>query len=232
MHFISASVILIVNTNILKEVFFINTNYKNFENKYEVKGNEALISLLKKDGSELTAKIDVDDMEKVKNMGTWFAEWHKDFNSYLAQNIDSSETNRPLKRNLQSVILGTDLKTPIRHINGDTLDNRKCNLEIVKRNAKNDYEALDENTIAINLRDRNGKVSSKALISKEDLRNVITDEFSWVEYKNHGDIQVLANTPNGKVYLDELLMDLGEGETIHHINLNPLDCRRNNMEKA
>lgn len=217
----------------MKEVFFINTNYKNLENKYEIQGNIALISILNKSGSKFTAKIDVDDMEKVKSKGTWFAEWHKDFNSYLAQNIDSAKTNKkskPLKQNLQSVILDADPKAPIKHINGDTLDNRKSNLEIVKRNAKNDYEVLDEKTIAINLRDRNGKILSKALISREDLSTVITDELSWSEYKTHGDIHVAANTPGGRIYLDKLLMNPGDSQIIHHINLNPLDCRRCNME--
>ena len=217
------------HNNIVKEVFFINTNYKNLENEYEIQGNIALISILNKSGSKFTAKIDVDDMEKVKNMGTWFAEWHKDFNSYLVQNINSAKTNKnskPLKQNLQSIILDTDPKVPIKHINGDTLDNRKSNLEIVKRNTMNDYEVQDESTIAINLRDRNGKVFSKVLISKEDLNTVITEQFSWTEYKN----QVVTNTPGGRIYLDKLLMNPGDSETIHHINLNPLDCRRSNME--
>lgn len=217
----------------MKEVLFINTNYKNVENKYEIQGNVALISLLNKNGSELIAKIDVDDIEKVKSMGTWFAEWHKDFNSYLVQNISSTKTNKksnPLKQNLQSVILNTNPKAPIKHINGDTLDNRKCNIEIVERNTKNDYEIIDESTIAIILRDRNGKAFSKALISKEDFNTVLTDEFSWVEYKTHGNIHVVANTPNGRIYLDKMLMNPSDSETVHHINLNPLDCKRNNME--
>lgn len=217
----------------MKEVFFINTNYKNVENKYEIQGNVALISLLNKNGSEFIAKIDVDDIEKVKSMGTWFAEWHKDFNSYLAQNISSTKTNKksnPLKQNLQSVILDTNPKAPIKHINGDTLDNRKCNIEIVERNTKNDYEIIDENTIAIILRDRNGKAFSKALISKEDLNTVLTEEFSWVEYKTHDNIHVVANTPNGRIYLDKMLMNPSDSEIVHHINLNPLDCKRNNME--
>lgn len=217
----------------MKEVFFINTNYKNVENKYEIQGNVALISLLNKNGSEFIAKIDVDDIEKVKSMGTWFAEWHKDFNSYLAQNISSTKTNKksnPLKQNLQSVILDTNPKAPIKHINGDTLDNRKCNIEIVERNTKNDYEIIDESTIAIILRDRNGKAFSKALISKEDLNTVLTEEFSWVEYKTHDNIHVVANTPNGRIYLDKMLMNPSDSEIVHHINLNPLDCKRNNME--
>jgi hypothetical protein len=217
----------------VKEVLFINTNYKNVENKYEIKGNVALISLLNKNGSELIAKIDVDDIEKVKSMGTWFAEWHKDFNSYLVQNISSTKTNKksnPLKQNLQSVILNTNPKAPIKHINGDTLDNRKCNIEIIERNTKNDYEIIDESTIAIILRDRNGRAFSKALISKEDFNTVLTDEFSWVEYKTHDNIHVVANTPNGRIYLDKMLMNPSDSEIVHHINLNPLDCKRNNME--
>lgn len=217
----------------MKEVLFINTNYKNVENKYEIQGNVALISLLNKNGSELIAKIDVDDVEKVKSMGTWFAEWHKDFNSYLVQNISLTKTNKkssPLKQNLQSVILNTNPKAPIKHINGDTLDNRKCNIEIIERNTKNDYEIIDESTIAIILRDRNGKAFSKALISKEDSNTVLTDEFSWVEYKTHDNIHVVANTPNGRIYLDKMLMNPSDNEIVHHINLNPLDCKRNNME--
>lgn len=217
----------------MKEVLFINTNYKNVENKYEIQGDVALISLLNKSGSEFIAKIDLDDVEKVKSMGTWFAEWNKDFNSYLVQNISLTKTNKkskPLKQNLQSVILNTNPKAPIKHLNGDNLDNRKCNIEIVERNTKNDYEIIDESTIAIILRDRNGKAFSKALISKEDLSTVLTDEFSWVEYKTHGNIHVVANTPNGRVYLDKILMNPSDSEIVHHINLNPLDCRRNNME--
>ena len=217
----------------MKEVLFINTNYKNVENNYEIQGNIALISLLNKKGSELIAKIDVDDIEKVKSAGTWFAEWNKDFNNYLVQNISSTKTNKksnPLKQNLQSVILNTNPKAPIKHINGDTLDNRKCNIEIIERNTKNDYEVIDDSTVAIILRDRNGNVSSKALISKEDLNAVVTDEFSWVEYKTHDNIHVVANTPNGRIYLDRILMNPSDSEIVHHINLNPLDCKRNNME--
>lgn len=217
----------------MKEVFVIKTNYKNSENKYEIQGDIALISLLNKKGAEFIAKIDVDDLEKIKNMGTWFAEWHKDYNSYLVQNISLDKSNKKSnlqKQNLQSVVLNTNPKTPIRHINGDTLDNRKCNLEIVERNTKNDYEIIDENTIAIILKDKYGKPSSKALISKEDLNNVITDDFSWVEYRTNNNLHVVANTPNGRIYLDKMLMNAIDDETVHHINLNPLDCRRTNIE--
>lgn len=213
----------------------MNTNYKTTENKYEVKEDVALISVLKKDGTELIAKIDIDDIEKIKGTGTWFAEWNKDFNDYIVQNISSDKINKkskPLKQSLQSVILNTNPKAPIRFLNGNTLDNRKSNLEIVERNTKNDYEAIDKDTIAIILKDRLGKVTSKALISKGDLKKVITDAYSWVEHRTHGNIAVVANTPDGRVYLDKLIMNVSETVTIHHINLNPLDNRRDNLEKS
>jgi len=214
-------------------VFFINTNYKNTENNYKIKKDITLLTVLKKNGSELTAKIDTEDMEKVKDIGIWFAEWQKDFNNYIIQNISLSKTNKkskPLKQNLQSVILNTNPKAPIRHINGDTLDNRKSNLEIVERNTKNEYERNNCDTIAILLKDKYGKVISKTLISQEDLHMVITDEYSWVEYKKHDKISVIANTSNGRIYLNRLLMNPNENQIVHHINLNPLDNRRNNLE--
>ena len=69
----------------------INNNYKNTKNTFEIKNGVALMTILKKDGTELIAKIDEADLEKVQSAGTWFAEWHKDFNSYLVQNISSSK---------------------------------------------------------------------------------------------------------------------------------------------
>ncbi|SFD13624.1 hypothetical protein SAMN05421842_12115 [Clostridium uliginosum] len=216
-------------------MFIIKINYKNIENKYEIKEDIALITILKKTGEELIAKIDLFDLDRIKSTGTWFAEWNKDFNNYIVQNISSTEVNKkskPLKQSLQSVVLNTNPKTPIRHINGDTLDNRKCNLEIVERNTKNDYKIIDENTVAVILRDKYGKAQNKALISKEDLKKVVTDTYSWVLYKNFDNLCVVANTPNGRIHLDRVIMNPAEGETIHHINLNPLDNRRHNLEKV
>jgi hypothetical protein len=179
------------------------------ENKYEINGDVTLVSLARKHGSEFTTKIDTEDIEKVKSAGTWFAEWHKDFNNYIVQNIsptnNTAKKSKPLKQNLQSLILNTNPKAPIRHINGNTLDNRKCNLEIVKRNTKNDYEVVNKNTIAVLLRDKYGRVVSKALISKQDLDKVINDKYSWIKYKVNDNICVIANTPNGRIQLDKLI---------------------------
>lgn len=126
--------------------------------------------------------------------------------------------------------MDTTATTPVRHINGDYLDNRRCNLEVFRRSDLNEIEEVDEDTIAIILRDKYGNVNSKALISIEDLNHVITNEYTWVNNKVNGEACVIANTPNGRVHLDRVLMTPDDNKTVHHINLNPLDNRRHNLE--
>ncbi|WP_077845771.1 hypothetical protein [Clostridium puniceum] len=211
----------------------MNTNYKTQENKYTTKGNLTEIAILKKDGTELICKIDTFDAEKVKNAGIWFAEWHKDFNNYLVQTLITSNVNGKTistKQTIQSVILDVNLKAPIKHLNGNTLDNRKENLELYNKNLKNDCTKIDHETMAIILRDKFGNPKEKALISMEDVNKVIKDGYNWVVYKKSSDIMVVANTTQGRIRLDELIMDPDETMKVHHINLNPLDNRRKNLE--
>lgn len=191
------------------------------------------MTILSKNGTKLTTKIDTTDMDKVKNAGIWFAEWNKDFNSYLVQNISSTKLNKkskPLKQSLQCFIMDTNIHVPIKHINNDTLDNRKSNLTVFMRDEKNEIEKIDNDTIAILLKDKYGNVHSKALISSTDLNQVVTDEYTWINYKVNGENCVVANTPNGRIHLDRILMEPSDNQTIHHINLNPLDNRRHNLE--
>lgn len=207
--------------------------FKVMDNKYEVKGDIVEITMSNKKGKEFIAKIDKEDMEKVKALGTWFAEWNKGFNDFLAQNINEDIKNKkgkPLKQNLQGVILGINSKAPIRHINGDFLDNRKENLEIVDTHVKNDYVIVDESKAEIILKDKYGREEARAIVSKEDIDMLITDDFNWVLYKKYGTYDVVANTTEGRLYLEDLIMNPSEDQIVHHINLNPLDNRRENLE--
>ena len=216
-------------------MFFINTNYKTTENKYEVKDDLVILIVLKKNGSELKVKINIPDLDKVRNEGIWFAEWNRDFNDYIIQNISSTKKNKqgkPLKQSLQSLILDLNPKAPINFVNGDVLDNRRSNLELVEKNSKNSYEIIDDNTIAVILTDKYGNPKDKALISTKDLSKVITDSYSWVLHKIDGNQVVIANTPKGRIHLDRVIMNPEADETIHHINLDPLDNTRKNLEKV
>lgn len=202
-------------------------------NKYEIKDGIVYITVFKKTGEELITKINETDLEVVSNAGNWFAEWNKDCNNYIIQSISATKKNKkskPLKQSIQSVILNVNPKAPISYFNGDTLDNRRSNLEIIERNTKNEYKILDDDTIGIILKDKLGKKEGVTLISKEDLNTVINDNFSWVIYKNHGKISVVANTPDGRLYLDYLLMQPSKNEDVYHINLNPLDNRGENIK--
>ncbi|WP_224038217.1 hypothetical protein [Clostridium gelidum] len=211
----------------------MNTNYKTQENTYTTKDNTTEITVLKKDGSELICKVDTFDAERVQKAGTWFAEWHKDFNNYLVQTLITSKVDGKTvsaKQTIQSVILDVSPKAPIKHLNGNTLDNRKENLELYNKNLKNDCTKIDHETMGIILRDKFGNSKDTALISMEDVDDVVKDGYNWVFYKKGTELMVVANTPEGRIRLDELIMSPDETLKVHHINLNPLDNRRKNLE--
>ena len=82
-------------------------------NDYEIKDNIALIKLNRKDGSTIETQIDLEDLDRVLKKGTWFAEWHKDYNNYLVHNVSyyyiEGKKHRK-KMTLHSFIMGTDSK--------------------------------------------------------------------------------------------------------------------------
>jgi hypothetical protein len=195
-------------------------------NEFEVNKNVAYIKLKKKNGSTVDTKIDAEDLQTVLDNGVWFAEWNKDFNSYLVQHLKAGA-----KQSLHAFILGVDSKTPIRHVNGDTLDNRKANLEIYNRNSYNDYKDLDAETSAVILRDSNGREAGKTIIDKADLYRVINNGYPWVLYKKDEKPYAVANTPSGRLYLEKFIMD-SEDVNVRHANLNTLDNRKSNLEVA
>lgn len=84
--------------------------------------------------------------------------------------------------------------------------------------------------MGIILRDKFGNPKETALISMEDVNKVVRDGYNWVLYKSGSNITVVANTPKGRIHLDELIMNPDETMKVHHINLNPLDNRRKNLE--
>ena len=84
--------------------------------------------------------------------------------------------------------------------------------------------------MAVILRDKYGNPKHKVLISMSDVDKVVRDGYNWVVYYKGTEMMVVANTKYGRIRLDEFLMEPEEGMKVHHINLNPLDNRRKNLE--
>lgn len=211
-------------------MIIIKNKYETNVNEYEIKENIAYIKLRKKDGTIIDTKIDAADLKMVLDKGTWFAEWNKSFNNYLVQNVNYPSKE---KQTLHSFILGAHTKAPIRHINGDTLDNRRCNIEIYDQNSGiNDYEKLDSETIAIILRDKYGREKTRAIIDKADLDKVLNSGHTWVYYEKHGQNYAISNSPEGRLYLHNFIMNTPQNMITEHINLNTLDNRKANLNSV
>jgi len=208
----------------------IKSKYEIKGNEYEIKENTAYIKLRKKDGTIIDTKIDAADLKMVLDKGIWFAEWNKTFNNYLVQNVSYPSKE---KQTLHSFILGAHPKSPIRHINGDTLDNRRSNIQIYNQNTGiNDYKELDRETIGIILRDKYGMEKAQTLIEKEDLDRVLNSGYTWVYYTNHGKNYAVSNSPQGRIYLHNFIMSTPENMITEHINHNTLDNRKSNLNNV
>lgn len=213
-----------------KRWLVIKSKYETKGNEYEIKENVAYIKLRKKDGTIIDTKIDAADLNMVLDKGTWFAEWNKTFNSYLVQNVNYPSKE---KQTLHSFILGAHAKSPIRHINGDTLDNRRCNIEIYNQNTGiNDYKELDTETVAIILRDKYGIEKARTIIEKEDLDKVLNSGYTWVYYTSRNQNYAISNSPQGRIYLHNFIMDTPENMITEHVNRNTLDNRKSNLNNV
>jgi|GEM_PF-538480 len=201
---------------------------------YEIDDQIVTLTAYTKKGKPVTAIFDVEDLDKVQSIDNWIAQWHKDFNEFLIQSkqtINENGKTHIKKVSLPATILNVSTNAPIRHINGNLMDNRKSNLEIYVRAQKNDYQVLANNTVAVHLKNRYGQVVADALISQEDLERVVNPEFTWIQKKrSNGQPRVVAHTEAGFITLDRYLTECPENFYVYHINKNPLDNRRQNLE--
>lgn len=226
--------ILLLICNKRKRWLIINNQNETKTNEYKINQNVAYLELRKKDGSTVDATIDTDDLKRVLEEGIWFAEWHKNFNNYLVENIKHTidDKTHMEKQTLQAFILGEAPKAPIRHLNGNTLDNRKANIQVFEQNTINDYKELNSETISIILRDKYGRENGKTLIDKEDFDRIINSRYAWILYKLNSKPYAVANTPKGRIFLNKFIMDTPENSVTHPINLNTLDNRKCNLENV
>ncbi len=205
-------------------------------NEYEILDDRAFLKLKKRDGSFIETQIDKGNLEKVLNKGTWSPEWNKDYNNYVVQNIsyydDADGKKLKKKTALHSFIMDVDSKTPIRHLDVDSLNNCTSNLTIYNQNTKNDYEEVDDDTVAVILRDNNGIKKARTLIDKDDLERVINSRFTWCYYKYNNAPYAVANTTEGRVYLHKFIMNTEKDIVMDHEKHDTLNNKKAELSKC
>lgn len=129
--------------------------------------------------------------------------------------------------------MGIENKEQIRHCDGDTLNNRKSNLKAYSKTMMNDYEEIDDETVAIILRDKHGNEKARTLIDKEDLERVINNGYTWSYFKSkRGEPYAVSNSTEGRIYLHRFIMNTPEEMVTDHKEHRTLDNRKRNLFNA
>lgn len=108
------------------------------KNDYEVRGDVTAIFIRRRNGDVLECLIDTEDLDKVKALGVTISvtKKHRNYGGFYAQYHKQIGPKKHTKRNLHRYLLGDPVGMVVDHINGNTLDNRKCNLRSIT-NAEN-----------------------------------------------------------------------------------------------
>lgn len=111
------------------------------KNKYEIRGDKAVIFLRKTDGTTLKAMIDLSDLEKAQSIkGTW----HANKLNYVRGYDGSDGYNRVI---LHRFILDAPKGYHVDHINHNPLDNTRANLRVVTQ-AENYQNTIEKSKTA------------------------------------------------------------------------------------
>jgi len=110
------------------------------KNEYEIRGEDTVIFLKKKDGTILETLIDTADLPLAQSIrGTWYANWDKGSSTYYVK-AGISRDGKVKKIPLHRFLCGEPKGLTIDHENHDTLDNRRSsNLRVltIKQNQQN-----------------------------------------------------------------------------------------------
>ena len=174
----------------------------------------------------VVAYFDPEDLEKIQGFSNWRGVWDSRLDGPA---IESKEFNEghAVRIPVAAAILACSPNAPIRHLNGDVLDNRRVNLEIYDLKAQpNEFKTLEGRVVVV-LKDRYGTVVGEALIDQEDTESVIHSGHVWLKKRRSSGQPYVVNQDG--LLLAHFLLGIEDG-FIEYLNKNPLDNRRNNFK--
>lgn len=205
-------------------------------NVHRIEGEISLIQLNRRGREPLFAEIDTEDLDRVLNKGTWFAENHADFETPSVACVDYvliDEKKKRIKKSLHSFILNLGPKDIINHKDNNRLNNKKDNLQPYNSIMLNEYENIGDGITQIKLSQREGKEDAYTIIDTEDLPRILTMGYTWLRFQaseqsypyavNNG----LSNSETR--YLHRIIMNCPSEYDVDHINHNTLDNRKVNL---
>ena len=195
----------------------------------EIDKNIGKLTAYTKKGKPVVAIFDAADVEKITAFENWRAVWHTDFDCHIIESKDYKD-GRAVRTPVAAAILGCSPNAPIRHTNGDILDNRNSNLEIYNVKAQpNEYKIVENGFagFAVMLKDRYGRIVGEFLIDTCDLDLVVNSGHIWLK-KRRASGQPYVASADG-LLLAHLLLGVNEG-FVRYKNRNPLDNRRENIK--
>lgn len=194
----------------------------------DIQGDIGKLTAYTKKAKPVEAIFDAADLDKIEVFKNWRAVWQTDFDSQVIESKDFKD-KRAIRTPVASAILGCSPNAPIRHLNGDRLDNRRSNLEIYDVTAQpNAYNQVEGRLLVI-LKDRYARVVGEAIIDDDDLDRVIGSGHVWLK-KRHPDGQPYVVNRDG-LLLAHFLLGVCEG-VVSYQNKNPLDNTRANIKLA
>jgi len=190
-----------------------------------VEGDVGKLVAYNKKGKAVVAVFDTTDLEKVEAFENWRAVWHTDFDCAYVESKDFKDGHAK-RTSVASAILECSPNAPIRHLNGDVLDNRRANLEIYDvMGQPNDY--VKDQCVVMTLRDRYGRGVGECVVDHEDFDLVIQSGHVWLKKKRASGQPYVVNQDG--LLLAHLLLGVSEGYMSYE-NKNPLDNRRRNIK--
>ncbi|MCL1989585.1 MAG: hypothetical protein FWG67_01720 [Defluviitaleaceae bacterium] len=190
-----------------------------------IEGQVGKLTAYTKKGKPVTALFDATDLNHIQAFENWRAVWNTELDAQVVES-KTFKDGHAKRTPVAAAILACSPHAPIRHLNGDLLDNRRANLEIYDvKTIPNAYKSVEDG-ISISLKDRYAREVGQCLIDVSDLEAVVSSGHVWLKKKRANGQPYVVNTDG--LLLAHFLLDVHEGD-VKYRNKNPLDNRRENI---